>query len=98
MSGDGSLGYWSQETIKFPSHHLNEYIIYDGESLRVYEGGGRHGFKSQEIIQYFSHNCGFYPTGNQSGDDGRGVYRSQYQPQFFSKSCIKSSCLRERWI
>ena len=94
MSGDGSLVYWSQETIHFSARHLNEDGIYDGEIIGVSAGDGRRGFRSQEIIQYFSHNRRFYISGDRSGDDGRDVYSSQDKPIFLSKSWINSSCLR----
>ena len=35
MSGDGSLGYWYQETRNSSSHHHNEDDIYDDKSIGV---------------------------------------------------------------
>ena len=77
VRGDGSLGYWSQETIHFFSHHHNDDCISDYYSLETSVGDGRGGFRYQETIQYSPGNFEFYCCGDQSGDGGRSGLRSQ---------------------
>ena len=84
MSGDGSLGYWSQDTSHSPYHHCNNNDISNDESLGVSVGDIKRGFRSQETSHYSSRNCVVYRHGDQSCDDGRGGYMYQYTIHYSS--------------
>ena len=75
MSGDGSLGYRSQETSHYYFNNFNDGGIYDYESLGVSEGDGRLGYWFLESSYSSSRNCGIYHIGDQSGENGIWVYR-----------------------
>ena len=84
MSGDISLGYWSQETSHSSYHHCNDDGIFDDESLGVPAGYGRRGFRSQYNSHSFSINYGLYRRSYQCSDNGRGEYGSQETSQSYS--------------
>ena len=64
VGNDGSLVYWSQETIHYSSHHRNYNGISDGGSLEVSAGDVRGGFRSQETSHSSYWNCGVYRCGD----------------------------------
>ena len=77
MSGDGSLGYQSQETSHYISQHHKNNGIYDDGSLGMSMGDGRSVFRYQHTSQSSSHNHGVYHHGYKIGDDEIYGYRSQ---------------------
>ena len=58
MSGDGNLGYHSQDTSHSSSHHFNDGGISDDASLGVSVVDGRCEYRSLETIHFPSLNCG----------------------------------------
>ena len=85
--GNGSLGYWSRETIHSSSCHCNEYVISYDESLEVSADNGRHGYRYLETSHSSSHNHVVYNSGN----NGRGVYRYQDISHSYSCNCVIQS-------
>ena len=77
MSGDVSLGCLSRETWSYSSHYWNYDCIHDDGILGVSEGDVRHGNRSQTTSYSSFRNCRVYHSGDQTGDYGIDVYRSQ---------------------
>ena len=73
MCGDGSLGYWSHETIHSSSHCCKDDIISDDESLEVPVGDGRRGHRYLETSHSSTCNRRYYHI----SDVGRSGSRSQ---------------------
>ena len=83
MSSDGCLGYRSLVTMNSSIQYLNAGGIYDDKIVEVSADDVRRVFRPQAIIHCFYCNRGVYHHGDQSGDDGKGGYRSQDQPLLF---------------
>ena len=66
MSVDGSIGYWSRDTINSPFHCGNYDVISDDEILEVSLDDVRRGHRSLDTIHSSSRNHGGY----HSTDDG----------------------------